>query len=202
MSQHIIQPTHIRCIHQSKPSPFLQRLPTTKIKFITPRHNSTPMVLDHTTVRSDSKESNLLQHPRRSHNTVLIQAAPSTCRLQLKGITDPRLLFNNTALNNNMSLLQQPPVAGQANNWLKNDSDLVFLDLQHKKKSRRHAVLTRKPRSELLNDDHLRGLHDFTNSLICLGRKSLLDWLHGRRARVMLMSVFLPFSFCSPIWDR
>jgi hypothetical protein len=28
--------------------------------------------------------------------------------------------------------------------------------LQRKKKSRRLGVLTRKPRSELLNDDHLR----------------------------------------------
>lgn len=156
MSQHILQPIHIGCIHGSKPSPFLQRIPTSKIKFTTPRHNSTPTALDHTTARSGLKESNRLQHPRRSHNTTLIQAAPSTCRLQLKGITDPRLLFNNTAPNNNMSLLPQPPLAGQTNNWLKNDSDLVFLDLQRKKKSRRLGVLTRKPRSELLNDDHLR----------------------------------------------
>jgi hypothetical protein len=113
------------------------------------------MALDHTTARSGLKKSTFLQQTRRSHNTTLIQAAPSTCRLQLKGIT-PRLLFNNTALNNNMSLLPQPPLAGQTNNWLKNDSDLVFLDLQHKKKSRRLGVLTGKPRSELLNDDHLR----------------------------------------------
>jgi hypothetical protein len=122
----------------------------------------------------------------------------STRRPQLQGFTDPRLLSSKPLFN-----FHQPQLAGQASNWLKNASDSVFLDTQHKEKSRRHDEPPNETRNitiimDLLLDE-ISQLHDCMKvrcfSYVLGGKVNLL-WSWVPSTWVMLMSVF-PLSLCT-----
>lgn len=162
-SRHIIPRTHIRCLHQNRLFLFRQMRTTAKANSTTSLRNSKPTILQHTTTKSDSRKSKPLRDQLRPNNSALTRGI-STRKLrvvQLKHTTlHLRHQYNNT-LFNNTSPLHRLPLAGRANSWLKNDSDLVSHDTQPKKKSRRHDEHTSKPhirpitRGPRLIDGHL-----------------------------------------------
>jgi hypothetical protein len=136
----------------------LPLLTTAKRITITPLIKSTPTMRDHMPLNSGSTKT---KSRPKTHSALLLPARISTINPRIMGITDRKVLSNSMSFNNT-SPPHSPPLAGTGSPLPKRDSDWVFLDMQHKQRSRRHDEHTEMPCSRpiamglLLSDSQLR----------------------------------------------
>jgi hypothetical protein len=153
--------TLMRCTPQSSvasASRSLRLLTTAKSNTTTPLIKSTPTMREHMPLNSGSTKT--MSRPK-TRSALLLPARISTINPRIMGITDRKVLSNSMAFNNT-SPPHSPPLAGTGSPLPKRDSDWVFLDMQHKQRSRRHDEHTEMACSRpiamglLLSDSQLR----------------------------------------------